>query len=71
MLLRGEICYLSLVFRNQLYLETIDHNLPGHAKFVEDAICELVESGCVLEVVVPPLVVNPLSVSVKATVKKI
>ena len=42
-----------------------------HAKFVEDAIRELVESGRVLEVVVLPLVVNPLSVSVKATVKKI
>ena len=25
---RGDICYLSLVFQNQLYLETIDHPLP-------------------------------------------
>ena len=41
-----------------------------HAKFVEDAIRELVESGRVIEVVVPPLVVNPLSVSVQATGKK-
>ena len=42
----------------------------AHAKFVEDAIRELVESGRVLEVVVPPLVVNLLSVSVQATGKK-
>ena len=41
-----------------------------HAKFVEDVTRELVESGLVLEVVVPPLVVNPLSVSVQATGKK-
>ena len=39
-----------------------------HAKFVEDAIRELVESGRVL-VVAPPLVVNPLSGSVRATGK--
>lgn len=42
----------------------------AHAKFVEDAIRELVESGRVLEVAVPPLLVNPLSVSVQATGKK-
>ena len=42
----------------------------AHAEFVEDAIRELVESGRVLEVVVPPLVVNPLSVSVQANGKK-
>ena len=42
----------------------------AHAEFVEDAILELVESEHVLEVVVPPLVVNPLSVSVQATGKK-
>ena len=41
-----------------------------HEKFVEDAIRELVESGRVIEVVVPPLVVNPLSVSVQATGKR-
>ena len=35
-----------------------------HAEFAEDAIRELVESGRALEVVVPPLVVNPMSVSV-------
>ena len=42
----------------------------AHAEFVQDAICELVESGRVLEVVVPSLVVIPLSVSVQATGKK-
>ena len=41
-----------------------------HAEFVEDAIRELLESGRVVEVYVPPLVVNPLSVSVQATGKK-
>ena len=51
------------VFRN-------NRSSLAHAKFVEDAICEQVESGHVLEVVVPPLVVNPLSVSVQATGKK-
>ena len=35
-----------------------------HADFVEDAIRELVESGRVIEVSVPTLVVNPLSVSI-------
>ena len=58
---RGYILpFLSLpepaVFRN-------NRSSLAHAKFVEDAIRELVESGRVLEVVVPPLVVNPLSVS--------
>ena len=38
-----------------------------HAEFVKDALCELLEPGCVLEVVVPLLVVNPLSVSVQVT----
>ena len=42
----------------------------AHAKFGEDAIRELVESGSVVEVVVPPLVVNPLPVSFQATGKK-
>ena len=51
------------VFRN-------NRSSLAHAKFVEDAIRELVESVRVLEVVVPPLVVNPLSVSVQATGKK-
>ena len=59
--------FLSLpkpaVFRN-------NRSSLAHAKFVEDAIRELVESGRVIEVVVPPLVVNPLSVSVQATGKK-
>ena len=59
--------FLSLpepaVFRN-------NRSSLAHAKFVEDAIRELVESGRVLEVVVPPLVVNPLSVSVQATGQK-
>ena len=41
------------VFRN-------NRSSLAHAKFVEDAIRELVESGRVVEVVVPPLVVNPL-----------
>lgn len=40
-----------------------------HAEFVEDAIGELVESGRVLEVVVPPLVVNPMSGSIQVTGK--
>ena len=59
--------FLSLpepaVFRN-------NRSSLAHAKFVEDAIRELVESGRVIEVVVPPLVVNPLSVSIQATGKK-
>ena len=42
----------------------------AQTEFVEDAIRELVESGHVLEVAVPPLVVNPLPASVQATVKK-
>ena len=58
--------FLSLpepaVFRN-------NRSSLAHADFVEDAIRELVESGRVLEVVEPPLVVNPLSVSVQATGK--
>ena len=52
----------SAVFRN-------NRSSLAHADFVEDAIRELVESGRVLEVVEPPLVVNPLSVSVQATGK--
>ena len=59
--------FLSLpepaVFRN-------NRSSLAHATFVEDAIRELVESGRVLEVVLPPLVVNPSSVSVQATGKK-
>ena len=51
------------VFRN-------NRSSLAHAKFVEDALSELVESGRVIEVVVPPLVVNPLSVSVQATGQK-
>ena len=39
------------------------------AKFVEDAIRELFESSRVIEVVVPPLVVNPSSVFAQATGK--
>ena len=59
--------FLSLpepaVFRN-------NRSFLAHAGFVEDTIRELVESGRVVEVDVPPLVVNPLSVSVQATGKK-
>ena len=59
--------FLSLpepsVFRN--YRSSL-----AHAEFVEDTIRELVESGRVVEVDLPPLVVNPLSVSVQATGKK-
>ena len=59
--------FLSLpepaVFRN-------NRSSLAHAEFVEDAIRELVESGRVVEVDVPPLVVNPLSVSVQASGKK-
>ena len=47
-----------------------DRSSLADAEFVEDAIRELVESGRVLEVVVPPLVVNPLSVSVQVTGEK-
>ena len=47
-----------------------DRSSLGHAEFVEDAIRKLAESGRVLEVFIPPLVVNPLSVSVQATGKK-
>ena len=51
--------FLSLpepaVFRN-------NRSSLAHAKFVEDAIRELVESGRGIEGAVPPLVVNPLSV---------
>ena len=58
--------FLSLpepaVFRN-------NRSSLAHAKFVEDAIRELFESSRVIEVVVPPLVVNPSSVSVQATGK--
>ena len=44
----------------------------AHAEFVGDAIHvhELVESGRIVEVVVSPLAVNPLSVSVQATGKE-
>ena len=35
-----------------------------HADFAEEAIRKLVDSGCAVEATVPPLVVNPLSVSV-------
>ena len=42
----------------------------SHAKFVEEAIQDLVESGRVVETSVPPRVVNPLSVSVQANGKK-
>ena len=59
--------FLSLpepaVFRN-------NRSSLAHAEFVEDAVRELVESGRVVEVDVPPLVVNPLSVSVQASGKK-
>ena len=41
-----------------------------HAEFVEDAIGELVESGRVLEVIVPLLLIYPLSVSVQVAGKK-
>ena len=41
---------LFLSLREPAVLETIDHPLPGHAKFVEDALCELLESGRVVEV---------------------
>ena len=51
------------VFRN-------NRSSLAHAEFVEDTIRELVESGRVVEYDVPPLVVNPLSVSVQATGKK-
>ena len=58
--------FLSLpvpaVFRN-------NRSSLAHAKFVEDAIGKLVDSGRVLDVIVP-LVVNPLTVSVQATGKK-
>ena len=59
--------FLSLpepaVFRN-------NRSSLAHADFVEDAIRELVESYRVLEVSSPPLVVNPLTVSVQANGKK-
>ena len=60
--------FLSLpepaVFRN-------NRSSLAHAKVVEDAIRELVASGRVFEELLPPLVVNPLSVSVpQATGKK-
>ena len=63
--------FLSLpepaVFRNNR------SSIIAHAKFVEDAIRELVESGRVLEIleiVVPPSVVNPLTVSFKPLQKE-
>jgi hypothetical protein len=59
--------FLSLpepaVFRN-------NRSSLAHAEFVEDSIRELLDSGRVLEVVEPPLVLNPLSVSVQATGKE-
>ena len=42
----------------------------SHAQFVEEAIQDLVESGCVVETNVPPRVVYPLYVSVQANGKK-
>ena len=58
--------FLSLpepaVFRN-------NRSSLAHAKFVEDAIRELFESSRVIEVVAPPLVLNPSSVFVQATGK--
>ena len=42
----------------------------SHAQFVEEAIRDLVESGCVAQTKVPPRVVNPLSVPVQANGKK-
>ena len=52
----------SAVFRN-------NRSSLANAKFVEDAIRELFESSRVIEVFVPPLMVNPSSVSVQATGK--
>ena len=53
---------------------TFTNNRPRpsliHADFVEEVIRELVDSGRVVETTVPPLVVNPLSVSVQASGKK-
>ena len=45
-------CYIIIVVKN---------NRPSlaHTELVEDAIRKLVEWGRVLEVLVPPLVVNP------------
>ena len=42
----------------------------SHAKFVEEAIQDLVESGRVVETNVPPRVVYPLYVSVQVNGKK-
>ena len=42
----------------------------SHAQFVEEAISKLCESGRVIETSEPPLVVNPLYVSVQANGKK-
>ena len=42
----------------------------SHAQFVEEAINELCKSGRVIETSEPPLVVNPLSVSVQANGKR-
>ena len=42
----------------------------SHSQFIEEAISELCESDRVIETSEPPLVVNPLSVSVQANSKK-
>jgi len=61
-----------LPFLSLLVPAVFRHNRSSlaHAAFVEDAIRELVESYRVLEVNSPPLVVNPLTVSVQANGKK-
>ena len=42
----------------------------SHAQFVEEAIRDLVESGCIAQTKIPPRVVNPLSVPMQANGKK-
>ena len=39
-------------------MKTTDHPFSAHVEFIEDAIGELVESGRILEVIVPPLLVK-------------
>ena len=63
----------SPIQSNEIFDEAMFKNNSSsisHAQFVEEAINELCKSGRVIETSEPPLVVNPLSVSVQANGKR-